>query len=135
MNRGPLSKINVNSDRYYHVEVDLNALSLSNQTFQLFVKKRSGCISYVEDPYGFRSNFFQSVASHSEKNFLDLLTFTTEAKDLQIYARYLCGNKRNTKQKSSSYLSSFDTFCSKVLRESLLEEKTDSVPLLLALSK
>lgn len=132
MNRGQLSKIRVTSDRYYPVEVDFKSHSFSDTNFQLFVKKRSGRISYMEDPYGLRSDLFQSVVSHSER-ILDLLNFTSEAQDLQVYARYLC--KKNERQKSPSFsdMNSFGAFCSQVLCESLLEEKTDSVPLQLAL--
>lgn len=138
MNRGRLSKIKVVSDRYYHVEIDFNELSPSNNSFYLFVKKRSGHISYVEDPYGLRSNFFQSFASHYEK-ILDMLSYTTEAQDLQMYSRYLCqtSNKNVSDQRQGStfysYLGSFGSFCDQILCESLLEEKTDSVPLQLAL--
>jgi len=138
MNRGQLSKIKVISDRYYHVEIDFDSLTFSNNSFYLFVKKRSGHISYVEDPYGLRSNFFQSFASHHEK-ILNMLSFTTEEQDLQMYSRYLCQttskNVSNRIQRSMmySYLGSFGSFCDQILCESLLEERTDSVPLHLAL--
>lgn len=98
------------------------------------MKKRSGRISYVEDPYGLRSHFFQSVGSHSDSKILDLLVYTFESKDLQVYARYLCGNNRddNNHVEGLEYQESF-LKCSQILRESLLKEKTDSVPLRLAL--
>lgn len=132
MNRGRLNKIKVTCDRYYPVEVDLSVLTLSSQKFHLFVKKRSGSISYVEDPYGLRSNFFQSVGSYSKNSLMDLLAFTADAKDLQVYARYLCGMKIGRDEELNSRLGSF-LDSSHILLESLLKEKTDSVNLQLAL--
>ena len=101
------------------------------------MKKKSGRISHVEDPYGLKSNSLLHHASHGEK-ILDLLYFTDEARDLQVYARYLCNvtNKSKSQRQKiplSSDMSSFGTFCGEVLCESLVEEKTDSVPLQLAL--
>ncbi len=101
---------------------------------QLYVKRKSGCISYVEDPHGLRSNFFSSVARH-RASMLDLLNFTSEAKDLQAYAKYLCIDKENQYfgLNSSSEENSLGTFCNEILYESLVEAKTDSIALQLAI--
>jgi hypothetical protein len=50
-----------------------------------------------------------------------------------LYAQYVCGNNDVKSNKTLSYLSSFESFCGYALRESLLEEKTEVVPLLLGL--
>ena len=100
---------------------------------QLYVKRKSGCISYVEDPYGLRSTFFQSVAKH-RANVFDLLNFTAEAKNLQLYAKYLCTEKEDQYfSLSKSRGNSLGKHCNEILIESLLDAKTDSIELQLAL--
>jgi len=138
LNRCKVSKISVKSNRYFPVEVDFESVSMSNSTMPLFVKKRSGHLSYVQDPHGLRSVFLRRFASHND-TVLDLIYSTAAERELLVCARYLCEtSKKNRKLQQSttsppSVLDNIGAFFIEILCESLLEEKTDVLPLQLAL--
>ena len=87
----------------------------------------------MEDPFGLKSTFFQSVAIH-RANVFDLLNFTAEAKDLQLYVKYLCIDKEDQYfSLNKSTKNSLGNNCNEILIDSLLLAKTDSIELQLAL--
>jgi len=137
LNRGKTCKISVSSDRYYPVEVELKSISDFNSRLSIFVKKKSGRLSYAQDPHGLRS-FFSQIEEASGAA-LDFIRSFIEDRKLVAYANYMCNNdsecpRANCRsQVRTTLANTFEDFCVDVVQESLKEEKTEAIMTYLAL--
>ena len=138
-----MSKIRVVSERYYPIEVDLKSFTNFSGILSLFVKKKSGHLSYIEDPHGLRSLAIQNGGSNGGPA-LELIKSFTEDPKLLAYAEFLCRsnikddlrdvssrNHRNLSHLGISFTS--EDFYSDILHECLTQEKPESIFLYLAL--
>lgn len=134
-----ISHIRLDSDRYYPIEFRmpkrLSSVSKSSYT-SILVKKKSGVLSYVQDPHSRRSLLIQSGGSKSGST-LELIQSFTENPTLLAFAKYLCDDKKSPTiaryGSRSGFGNSFEEFCASVLHECQTEEKPDLLPLYLSL--
>ncbi len=138
LNRGRSCKIKVNSDRYYPVEVVLEDVPAFNKTLSLFVKKKSGRLSHIQDPHGLPSLF--AIAGSDRRAALDFIKSFIEDRGIIAYANYICTSnddmggflRKAPKDASISSLQLGD-FCVDVIQECLRDEKTEAITIYLAL--
>ena len=140
LNKGNYSHLRVMSERYYPASLDLQVSTKSDSNLALFVKKKSGHLSYVQDPHAHRSLLVQTGGSGGGSA-VELIQAFTEDKKLLAYAKYLCddGKKRQRKKRAVSLQDqsgqhlSFEEFCTEILHECLTKEKTEAIRLYIAL--
>ncbi len=136
LNKGASCKIRVSSDRYFPAEITLKDISSCDSTLSIFVKRKSGRLSYAQDPHGLRSFFLQVESVNGMA--LDFVRSFIENPKLVAYSKYMCSNKSMMSTKKESHIvatlkNTFERFCTDVLQESLKEEKTESILTHLAL--
>lgn len=135
--------LRVVSDRYYPVTLQLKAPTCVDSRTTIFVKKKTGHLSYVQDPYAQRSLVVQTGGS-STGSALALIKSFTEDPRLLAYAQFLCDSgNTSTNALSSKHAdrsfgyggigSQFDEFCTDILHECLTQEKQEALPLYLSL--
>ena len=144
LNKGNYSHLRVISERYYPASLDLQVSTKSDSNLTLFVKKKSGHLSYVQDPHAHRSLLVQTGGSGGGSA-VELIQAFTEDKKLLAYAKYLCddGKKRQRKKRAVSLQDvdqsglhlSFEEFCTEILHECLTKEKTEAIRLYIALRR
>ena len=142
LNKGDISRLRVVSERYYPASLDLNLSSASDSHLTLFVKKKSGHLSYQQDPHAQRSLLVQTGGSGGGSA-LQLIEAFTEDTKLLAYAKYLCNNGRGLRNggrpkslvlgKETGLGNSVEEFCTDVLHECLTKGKTEAIGLYLAL--
>lgn len=145
LNRGNYSHLRVVSERYYPASLDLQVSMSSDSHLSLFVKKKSGHLSYLQDPHAHRSLLVQSGGSGGGSA-IQLIQAFTEDHKLLAYANYLCddgkGAKSRRKKRSlqkrgelreGGLGSSLEEFCTEILHECLTKEKTEAIRMYLAL--
>jgi hypothetical protein len=96
----------------------------------VYVKKRSGYLSYVQDPRALKSLVVQ--AEGSSGSVVDLIRSFTEDPRLISFAELLC----DSTEKSSSrddFSTPPNEFCAEILVECLTQGKTEVLPILLSL--
>ena len=133
-NRGIVRKISVKSDRYYNVVKRIynqSQLELGYQ-YTLFVKKKAGKLSYVQDPHAMRSLLTQTGASTVSA--LDLIRSFTEDLRLLGFAQYFCDG-RDAMDPNDLCLNEASTsqLFKRILYDCLTEEKPEAVSLHLSL--
>lgn len=142
-----ISHLCIDSERYFPVQIDSSSLYLrkmgaaSDSSFSILVKKKSGVLSYAQDPYSLRSLLVQSGVCKSGSA-LKLIKLFTEDPLLLAFAEYLCDSESQYRREVFSVASnqsslgmgySLETFCTSILHECLTEGKTDALPLFLSL--
>ena len=139
LNKGNYSHLRVMSERYYPARLDLQVSTTSDSNLTLFVKKKSGHLSYLQDPHAHRSLLVQTGGS-GLGSAVELIQAFTEDRKLLAYAKYLCyDGKKNrckklmTKQQQCGLNSSLEEFCTEILHECLTKEKTEAIRLYIAL--
>ena len=130
LNKGTRCKIRVSSDRYFPAEIDLRNVPMSNSTLSVFVKRKSGRLSYVQDPHGLRS-FFSQVEGVDDAA-LDFIRSFIEDRKLVAYAKYMCSNNAEMSKTGGGHVvttlkSTFERFCVNIIQDGLKEEKTESI--------
>ena len=140
LDRGKISQLRVDSERYYPAALNLKSTGLSDHPLEIFVKKKSGHLSYQQDPHSQRSLSVQSGGS-SSGSALELIKAFTEDPRLLAYAKYLCKKLKRHKRTLSKQPDiaanesngfSMDEFCTEILHECLTEEKPEALPLYLS---
>jgi len=143
-----MTKLRVSSERYYDVEVDLNSAQLDSDLL-LFVKKKSGNLSYMQDPEALRSLQIQTssrsfgTSRHDSTSYIadiELVKSFTQDPKLLAYAKYLCATLRAAHGPSSkqshngiSFVGSPEEFYAHVFHQSLVQQKPESILLHLSL--
>ena len=132
LNRGKTCKIKVTSDRYYPVEVVIDNVPAFNSTLSVFVKKKSGRLSYIQDPHGMRSLF--TKVGRDRVAAREFIRSFIEDHRMVMYANHICDSNEG---KSSKHLSlssvHMGDFCVDIVQECLRDERTDAINIHLAL--
>jgi len=100
--------LRVSCERYYLVEVDLSNFPPSKSNITLFVKKRCGYLSFLEDPDSLRTLQIQTGIS-KESSFVDLIESFTRETHLSPFIKYLCNHTKNFDCNTFSH--DFEGFC------------------------
>jgi len=130
-----LTKLNVVSERYYPLSLDLIKNNLFEAGLTLFVKKRSGFLGHFQDPQSQRSLLVQAGSS-SGQSALELIQSFTEDPRILAYAQYLCdtgGSKFESHAQANGNGFAISEFCTNILHECLTGDKEDILPLYLSL--
>ena len=112
------------SDRYYQVQVNTTDWSSGNIS-TLFVKRKAGTLSYIQDPNGLRSLSLQTGTSSRESFMKSIKQFSADAM-IKSCAEYFCFSSFDDDKL-------FERFCGDVVLECMREEKSDILPLYLKL--
>uniref|UniRef100_A0A7S3QC95 Anaphase-promoting complex subunit 1 n=1 Tax=Chaetoceros debilis TaxID=122233 RepID=A0A7S3QC95_9STRA len=132
LNRGKTCKIRVTCDRYYPVEVVLDNVPAFNSTLSIFVKKKSGRLSYIQDPHGMRSLFTQVGRDRVAAR--EFIKSFVEDHRMVMYANHICDSNEGEASKNLSLSSiHMGDFCVDIVQECLRDEKTDAINIHLAL--
>ena len=140
LNKGNYSHLRVISERYYPASLDLQVSTTSDSNLTLFVKKKSGHLSYLQDPHAHRSLLVQTGGSGGGSA-VELIQAFTEDKKLLAYAKYLCDDGKKNRRKKQLMTNgqrgglnlSLEEFCTEILHECLTKEKTEAIRLYIAL--
>jgi len=140
LDKGKMLKVHIVSERYYPVEVDLEPFLKTDTNISLYVKKKSGHLTYMQDPYALRPPLIQSGGCINGA-VLESIKCITEDSSLQIFAEFFCitpaqNNLIETRKAQSSTSApqiSMEEFCLETLYESLTKEKLDVISLHLTL--
>ena len=134
LNKGTACKISVSSERYYPAEVLLKNVPNFNSTLSIFVKKKAGRLSYIQDPHGLRS-FYSQIESGNGAT-IDFIRSFIEDRKLIAFANYMCSNSsdgkegielNNSSREVSVLTKSLEDFCLNAIQEALKEEKTEAI--------
>mmetsp|Transcript_2390 Transcript_2390/g.3353 ORF Transcript_2390/g.3353 Transcript_2390/m.3353 type:complete len:194 (+) Transcript_2390:2407-2988(+) len=106
----------------------------------LYVKKRSGHMSYMQDPHGLRSLAIQT-GGISSRSVSELIKSFTEDSKLLTYVKYFCLPTEKYTTTNPDSLASYcrfdapftSSFCCDILQESLVGEKPEAISLYLLL--
>jgi len=138
LNKGTKCTITIDSNRYYPAEVQLKDLVGFNSTLSLYVKKRAGKLSYMQDTLGQNSFFSQLESGRGEVH--EFIKSFIEERQIIAFAKYMCDNesKTNSKNLESNALSlssncDIDSFCLSAIQKCLKDEITDAVMIYLTL--
>jgi len=146
LNKGNYSQVRVVSDRYYPASFDLHLSNSSDSHLALFVKKKSGHLSFLQDPQSQRSLLVQTGGSGGGSA-IELIRAFTEDQKLLAYAKYLCDESRKGVRNHGTMMSSknkgkptggglgssTEEFCTEILHECLTKEKTEAIRMYLGL--
>eukprot|EP00957_Ditylum_brightwellii_P001487 116001-Ditylum_brightwellii.AAC.1 len=142
LNRDDMTQMRIVSERYYQVNLDMAQQSTPGSQLRLFVKKKSGHLTYLQDPHALRSLLVQTGGSGGGST-LDLIKSFTEDNVVLAYAKYLCDSdneilKKNArsfipKQNTGGIGFTIEEFCTDILHECLTQEKPDAIPMYLSL--
>ncbi len=109
--------LRVSCERYYSLEVDLSNFPSHRSNFTLFVKKRCGYLSFLEDPDSLRTLQIQTGIS-KQSSFVDLIESFIQETHLSPFVKYLCSHVKNVYCNSFSH--DFEGFCLNGLYHCLL---------------
>lgn len=122
-NNCEFSELRLKTDRYYDVTIDTSDWK-DGRIGTLFVKRKAGHMSYLQDPNGLRSLSIQAASTEQETFHKTIKMFSHDA-SLVTFSKYFC---------SSVLLEdpSSDRFCSdEIAAAALVKEKADLIALLL----
>lgn len=104
------------SDRYYPLVINMSDWNARSHLPTLFVKQRSGHLSYLQDPNGLLSlSLHQGGSTDSLMKSIKLFS---DAAILTTFAKYFCISSFDDDR-------SFESFCSDIAYECMKEGKTD----------
>ena len=137
-------ELKITSDRYFPLTLEMDERGSVLSHTVVYVKKKSGHLSYVQDPHALRSLSVQ--AGGSSGSVLDLIRSFTEDPRLLAFAEFLCNTYEQTSSKAVSFYgaqksssqhgeisTSTKTFCAETLFECLTQDKMEVLPMLLSL--
>lgn len=125
-------ELSLATNRYYPLRIELSQSGKFLFPSVVYVKKKLGFLSYVQDPHALKSLVVQ--AEGSSGSVVDLIGSFTEDPRLISFAEFLCDP---TEKSVSSHLDDFSIppyeFCAEILVECLTLGKTEVLPILLSL--
>lgn len=137
-NVGAVSQIKVASERYFPLtkKIDAENKHMSWGTFgcnfTVYVKKKSGFLSYVQDPHSIRSLLAQTGTSNISA--LELINSFTEDSRLLAFAQYFCDTQHQSPLHDLVlHKCSLAEMCTDILYECLVNEKPEAVVLYLSM--
>jgi len=109
------------SDRYYSVVINATHWNTRGNLTKLYVKRRAGHLSYLQDPNGLRSLSMQTGSGDSE-TFLKSIKLFSDDTMLASFAKHFCFSSFDDDKL-------FERFCSDIAHECMKEEKSEIIPL------
>jgi hypothetical protein len=141
LNKSTKCTIKIDSDRYYPAEIKLKDLANFNSTLSLYVKKKAGKLSYMQDTLGLKS--FSSQLEAGKGEVLELVKSFIEERQMIAFAKFMCDNesKNNSCSDVADQMTSIslsrscdvDSFRANIIQQCLKEENTDAVMIYLTL--
>ena len=123
-NNSELVELRSNSDRYYPIVINMADWNTKRTMSTLFVKRKAGHLSYVQDPNGLRSLSMQSGKPADHESFLKSIKLFSDDAVLSSFANYFCFSSFNDD-------ASFERFCNDIAYECMKDEKSDVLPVYL----
>ena len=111
------------SDRYYPIVVNATDWNTRGNLTTLFVKRKAGHLSYLQDPNGLRSLSMQTGSADRESFMKSIKLFSDDAM-LTSFAKYFCFSSFDDDKV-------FERFCSDIAYECMKEEKSEILPIYL----
>ena len=111
------------SDRYYPIVVNATDWNTRGNLTTLFVKRKAGNLSYLQDPNGLRSLSMQTGSADRESFMKSIKLFSDDAM-LTSFAKYFCFSSFDDDKV-------FERFCSDIAYECMKEEKSEILPIYL----
>lgn len=111
------------TDRYYPIVINATDWNTRGNVSTLFVKRKAGHLSYLQDPNGLRSLSVQTGRADRESFLKSIKLFSDDAL-LTSFAKYFCFSSFDDDVQ-------FERFCSDIAYECMKEEKSEILPLYL----
>ncbi len=111
------------SDRYYPIVINATDWNVRGNLMTLFVKRKAGHLSYLQDPNGLRSLSMQTGSADRE-SFLKSINLFSDDALLTSFAKYFCFSSFDDDK-------ALESFCSGIAYECMKEEKSEILPVYL----
>ncbi len=108
------------SDRYYPIVINTTDWNTCGNLTKLFVKRKAGHLSYLQDPSGLRSLSLQQVGIANKKSLLNSVNLFSNDATLTSFAKFFCSSSFNDEK-------SFESCCSDIAYECVKEEKSSDI--------
>lgn len=108
------------SDRYYPIVINMTDWNTCGNLNKLFVKRKAGHLSYLQDPSGLRSLSLQQVGIANRKSLLNSVNLFSDDATLTSFAKFFCSSSFNDEK-------SFESCCSDIAYECVKEEKSSDI--------
>jgi len=133
-NNSNFVELRTKSDRYYPIILKTTDWNSRGTMSNIFVKRKPGHLSYLQDPNALRSLSIQAGSTNSE-SFLKSIKMMSDDSVLASFTKYFC--KADKKGSYPDLLpeanSDFLRYCNLVANECMQEEKSEMLPLYLTL--
>ncbi|KAL7459488.1 hypothetical protein ACHAWC_011170 [Mediolabrus comicus] len=136
-NDSDFAELRTRSDRYYPIVLKTGDRNNGGIVSPIFVKRKPGHLSYLQDPNALRSLSIQAGSTNSE-SFLKSIKMLSDDSVLASFVKYFC--KAESKHKGSSNpempieaRSGFIRYCNLVANDCVQEGKSETLPLHLTL--
>ena len=133
-NNSNFVELRTKSDRYYPIVLKTTDWNSRGFMSNIFVKRKPGHLSYLQDPNALRSLSIQAGSTNSE-SFLNSIKMMSDDSVLASFVKYFC-----KAEKKGSYPgllpeanSGFLRYCNLIANECMQEEKSEMLPLYLTL--
>lgn len=111
------------SDRYYPIVINATNSVTGGNLSTIFVKKKAGHLSYLQDPNGLRSLSMQTGSADRDSFLKSIKLFSADAM-LTSFAKHFCFSAFDDDEL-------FERFCSDIAYECMKGEKSDILPMYL----
>ncbi len=108
------------SERYYPIVINGTDWNTCGNLSSLFVKRKAGHLSYLQDPNGLRSLSLQQLEIADNKSFLNSVNLFSDDAKLASFAKFFCSSFFEADK-------SFEKCCSHIAKECLKEEKSSDI--------
>lgn len=122
-NNSDFVELRSKSDRYYPIVINTSNWDTKGNMSTLFVKRKAGHLSYLQDPNGLRSLSMQTGSADRE-SFLKSIKLFSDDPTLSSFAKYFCFSSFDDD-------ALFERFCKDIAYECMKEEKSDILPIYL----
>ena len=111
------------SDRYYPIVISASHWHKRGNLPKIYVKRKAGHLSYLQDPNGLRSLSMQAGSADSESFLKSIKLFSNDVM-LTSFAKHFCFSFFDND-------TLFERFCTDIAYECMTEEKSEVIPLYL----
>jgi hypothetical protein len=118
--------LRVTSERYYTVCIDLREFPSFDGTLTLFVKKKTGHMSFQDDPDGLHTLRIQSGITN-QLFFTDLISSFTKGTSLSVYWPYLFSDHMRMLQEFNPLSQSFENFCLNTIYDCVIQQTPEMI--------
>jgi len=135
-NNSNFVELRTKTDRYYPIVLKTSDWNSRGIMSNIFVKRKPGHLSYLQDPNALRSLSIQAGSTNSE-SFLKSIKMMSDDPILASFAKYFCKADKNKGSYPPELLpeanSDFLRYCNRIANDCMQEEKSEMLPLYLTL--